>query len=327
VTDGEKTVLAVFRMPGHPAIRVSPLPESDLPAWSRLRREWEKPGQTGWTFGDLPEKIPLDDRRSDIPLCAVAALQDSGNHVDLRLFGSSRLAGMTHHRGVTRLLELVLAADFGWLEKEVVISKETAVRCAAFAKRERIQAALFSSVKKHVFSTDYSAIRSREAFDAEARRIKNEIMHIRGTIAPLFDKSILLLTESLSQIDRSARMHPSKNSSAMKTTLKAEGGAFLAALFQPDFTYSRLLEYPRYLAAFRKRVEVAFDDPSRYRQSVSIIEVLVDKADKLKDRKDQLEIRDMIEELAISLFAQQSVKTKFPVSEKRILERIASLAA
>jgi ATP-dependent helicase HrpA len=88
----------------------------------------------------------------------------------------------------------------------------------------------------------------------------------------------------------------------------------------------------RYLTAVEKRLDTMSANPARDQQRTRAIQVLEARYEDLlatiaPDRitADVGEIRWMLEELRISLFAQQ-LGTKGPVSEKRILEAIAAIS-
>jgi len=100
-----------------------------------------------------------------------------------------------------------------------------------------------------------------------------------------------------------------------------------------DTGYDRLPHLARYLRAVTRRLGKLGEDPFRDGERMRQVQEVEDAYDELLDRLEPQhrdapavrEIRWMIEELRVSLFAQQ-LGTPIPVSEKRIrkaMERIA----
>jgi len=96
--------------------------------------------------------------------------------------------------------------------------------------------------------------------------------------------------------------------------------------------YARLPDLLRYLQAINKRMDKLTQDVNRDRAAMLRVEQvqqayqqLLAKLPKSKPISDEVEeIRYMIEELRVSLFAQQ-LGTKYQVSDKRILNLISSI--
>ena len=96
--------------------------------------------------------------------------------------------------------------------------------------------------------------------------------------------------------------------------------------------YARLPDLLRYLQAIDKRMDKLTQDVNRDRAAMLRVEQvqqayqqLLAKLPKSKPISDEVaEIRYMIEELRVSLFAQQ-LGTKYQVSDKRILNVIAEI--
>ena len=101
-------------------------------------------------------------------------------------------------------------------------------------------------------------------------------------------------------------------------------------LFMPGFVqatpWSCLQHFPRYLRAILVRLEKAPQSPQRDRVHISSLEAHWQRhcdhlerfgVARFRELKCWQEYRWMIEELRVSLFAQ-SLKTQFPVSDKRL---------
>jgi ATP-dependent helicase HrpA len=98
--------------------------------------------------------------------------------------------------------------------------------------------------------------------------------------------------------------------------------------FLLEVPYARLKDYPRYLKAARERLDKLFHAAGRDQQQLRELTPLLDKwreraaAVQAAGRHDPRldEIRWMLEELRISLFAQR-IGTAYPISLKRLEAR------
>jgi hypothetical protein len=99
----------------------------------------------------------------------------------------------------------------------------------------------------------------------------------------------------------------------------------------PDFDL--ITNLPRYLRSLRARIGKARDNPGKYRELSDRLEPYTRELDQLNrgdpSRSDTAvrEYAAMVEEFRISLFAQQEVGTRCPVSEKRLDEKLHQLRA
>ncbi len=72
----------------------------------RTRHRLEQDHLTGWSLGDLPETVPVEELGAT--LTAYPALVDTGDAAEVRLLDSPERAALAHRSGVTRLLMLAL---------------------------------------------------------------------------------------------------------------------------------------------------------------------------------------------------------------------------
>jgi hypothetical protein len=112
---------------------------------------------------------------------------------------------------------------------------------------------------------------------------------------------------------------------SIKTDLKMELSWYIDELKNGNLGYELFKQYPRYMKAFRFRIQRNTSDPAKYREKNQQLSWYRKKYEELSKilydeslMKIVLPLRLMIEEFAISLFAQQEVKTTIPVSVKRL---------
>jgi ATP-dependent helicase HrpA len=112
----------------------------------------------------------------------------------------------------------------------------------------------------------------------------------------------------------------------------ADVQAQLAALVGPGFATAtgkaRLPDLLRYLQALEVRLDKMAADPARDRLNVAVVARVQAELDDLRRRvppsPELAELRWMVEELRISLFAQP-MRTRYPVSEKRLYKAMDAL--
>jgi ATP-dependent helicase HrpA len=102
----------------------------------------------------------------------------------------------------------------------------------------------------------------------------------------------------------------------------------LARLVYPGFVSAtgveRLTDVHRYIRAIGRRLEVLPADPRRDRDRMARVVGLQERLERLPRGPGRDEIRWMIEELRVSVFAQ-TLGTAFPVSEQRVDRAIAEM--
>jgi ATP-dependent helicase HrpA len=109
----------------------------------------------------------------------------------------------------------------------------------------------------------------------------------------------------------------------------------LAGLVRPGFIsetgYEQLAHLPRYLRALSYRLDKMADDPYRDQANLAKIQQLQAEYEAAVERvprgrrlgAELRQARWMLEELRVSLFAQQ-IGTAYPVSEKRVRKALGS---
>ena len=95
-----------------------------------------------------------------------------------------------------------------------------------------------------------------------------------------------------------------------------------------------LTQYPRYFKGFGLRIQRALSDPGKYLSRLENAIPYVRKSNAfwrdfanypLENQELIFDFCMMVEEFKISLFAQQEIKTLFPISPKRLDEKLEEL--
>jgi ATP-dependent helicase HrpA len=168
-----------------------------------------------------------------------------------------------------------------------------------------------------VFLDGQEPLRSAAALDARIAA------HRAGIGLPLqeISRSVQTSLERLARI----RMALPKANAATAADIRSQLAWLVPAGFLLVTPWERLKEFPRYLQAIEQRIEKHARDPKRDAQLTAQIAPLEAryrervKAERGARRPGDDEYRWLLEELRVSLFAQQ-LKTRVPVSARRIDE-------
>ncbi len=295
------------------------------------RRQWEKENLTGWDFGRLPEDIELTGRHG-VTGCAYPALQAQGETVHLRLFADSREAEASHAPGVSALYAIYFADRLKQLKKNLSLGGELKEQAALLGSARQVERSVLERVKKDLFQRSW---RSPEEFmkhaDAVQPRILSHGQEVITAIAPVL-RSLAETHDGLQKLMLKNRSHP-----AVAKFLQA-ALAEMRVLIPEDFIlrydFDRMRHLPRYLKALSMRAERGSlnlaSTESKLRQAAIYTAKLqeiqdtmgADASEEKRNKADEL--RWMIEEYKVSLFAQE-LKTPYPVSPKRLDQLIQEI--
>ena len=283
-------------------------------------------GETTWAFGDLPESTTR--RRAGHEVLVHPALLDEGATVGLGVFGSADEAAARHRLGVARLVLLALPrAD------PVVDGLSNAEKLGLAASPYPSVAQLVEDCRLAVVLEAVDArepIRTEAAYDALVTVAGAGLAdRVRGVLA-----DVLRALEGWRDADRALSGRADMTQLPALADLKAQ----LARLVHPGFVgeagTAQLRRYPAYFSALRQRRDRLDDgvaavnrDRQQLAQLTDLEGAYLHAVAALPDGRPPgavlRQVRWMLEEYRISLFAQQ-VGTAGPVSDQRIRKALAS---
>ncbi len=294
--------------------------DESLSAWKKGREKWEKRGITQWDFGELPERIPLEE-----PLVAYPGLEPAQGGVNLLLFQVQEQALASHKKGVRWLLARHFARDLKYLRKNLALPKDAAPAAGYFGGTAAVQEAMYERLLVHLFEKDFRR-------DEELKEYIHKIAPALLAKSNAFRDLILSILEAYHQVQMA--LHSMKGAKGQHSELCVKIRQELEALIPHDFMerydLDRLAHLPRYLKAMQIRSEKGTNDPEKHRLKSEQLDGFIKALQELRDtpsspasreKKEAVEtFRWMIEEFKISLFAQD-LKTPFPISGKRLEEK------
>ncbi len=271
-------------------------------------------GLTSWTFGELPELLEIVQGK--LTLIGFPALVDKGTHCDLEVFDDPTVAARTHRIGLRRLFALQFKEQLKFVEKNIPGLQQMGMQFMAMGSQEElrdqiIQKAIDIACLQDPLPTDAAAFNKRkDEGKSRLTLLVNEIARLVSQVLTEFHG----LPKKLQGINAQA---------AADMTGQLQG--LVNKRFLLDNEYSQIAHFPRYLKAMNVRLEKLRADPTRdtrlmaeWNQAAShFMRAAKDRlAGKNTDPK-MVEFRWMLEELRVSLFAQE-LRTPMPVSSKRL---------
>ncbi len=271
---------------------------------------------TQWDFGDLPDEIVF--MRNGRQLTGYPALIDQGDSVAIRLFDTQATAETVMRSGIRRLLCLALKDQLKQLEKNLPGLREISVQLAARVIPGDLKQDMLTAIIDRALLSDDLLPRTESAFIEQRQRAKHRLPEVSA-----------FLSGMLQQIGREYQTLLQKFTKIRVSKVKAELNTQLDNLIYPGFVsntpWNNMLQMPRYLKGMGLRVEKLFVNPERDEHNSLEVNALwqqyLQRLAKHQEieyvDKNLSEFRWQIEELRISLFAQE-LKTAYPVSVKRL---------
>lgn len=283
----------------------------------------EQSGLHIWSFADLPQCYEQKQRGFSVK--AFPAIVDEKDAVGIKLFETEFEQAVAMQQGLRRLLLLNVPSPIKYLHEKLPNKAKLGLYFTPFGRvLDLIDDCIACAVDKLI--ADFGGfVWDEVGFEKLRDFVRENLNEVTVDIAQKVEQ-ILSLNHALNQ----------RLKSKMDFTMAfafSDIKAQLSGLIYPGFVqksgYDRLPDLQRYLQAVDKRIDKLAQDVNRDRAAMLRVEQvqqayqqLLVKLPKSKPISDEIaEIRYMIEELRVSLFAQQ-LGTKYQVSEKRILNLI-----
>jgi ATP-dependent helicase HrpA len=284
----------------------------------------EKSGLTDWTFGDLPRSF--SEHRNGLTVAGYPALVDEGRTVAIRLQETERDQAAAMWAGTRRLLLLTMPSVIDVVQRQ--LSNQQKMTLLAGPHRnvgELLDDAISAAVDQLMEAA------GGPAWNLTAFSILRDA--VRSDLAD----TVLTILQQVEQVLGHARTVDKQISRASSPALLASLSDIrgqLEGLVHPGFITEtgaqRLPDLVRYLRGMEQRLGKLASNAARDRSGMAIVETLTEEyRKKLRavptgkyPSPALLEVRWMLEELRISLFAQ-TLGTPYPVSDKRIRKALA----
>ncbi|WP_136430045.1 ATP-dependent RNA helicase HrpA [Haemophilus influenzae] len=284
----------------------------------------EQSGLHIWSFADLPQCYEQKQRGFSVK--AFPAIVDEKDAVGIKLFETEFEQSVAMQQGLRRLLLLNVPSPIKYLHEKLPNKAKLGLYFTPFGRvLDLIDDCIACAVDKLI--ADFGGFVWDEAgFEKLRDFVRENLNEVTVDIAQKVEQ-ILTLTYQLNQ---RLKGKMDFTMAFALSDIKSQLADLVYQGFVQKSGYDRLPDLQRYLQAVDKRIDKLAQDVNRDRAAMLRVEQvqqayqqLLAKLPKSKPISDEIaEIRYMIEELRVSLFAQQ-LGTKYQISDKRIANIIS----
>ncbi len=279
----------------------------------------EKAGLKQWDFGDLPQTLSFE--RDGLKVTGYPALEDDIESVSVKLFDTEREAIDNHRKGVCRLMRFELKEQIKQLEKSLPNFNQYALTLRSIFSPEDLREDMVTAIVDRAFigeddlpqnNADFMKLKARARTRLPA--VTQAIVRQVGQVATEYQ----LLTVQQSKMPATVNR--------LKRDIEQQLGLLIYKNCFTQTPWQYLQHVPRYLKALRLRIEKQPANPERDGKNAASVGLIwqkwQDKVSNLQQSQrevpqDLQDFRWLIEELRVSLFAQE-LKTPMPISTKRL---------
>jgi ATP-dependent helicase HrpA len=276
---------------------------------------------TTWDFGELPKEVGF--QRGRMRLCGYPALIDCHSSVKIRLLDTPQAAQRKTRDGIRRLFALRLARELKRLCRNVTSIQKLGLLYASVSDnhayphgaetqivggKDELAQEIVGAAFQHCMLGSLDEIRTRETFE-------QRVAMGQACLDPTTGEICRLLEEILTLHHRVAMQHRSiSERSGWEDSVKDIGSQLTHLVYRGfvrSVAYDRLMHYPRYLEALRRRLEKIDTAPGKERRRMRNIARLWQAYLARRETSDpaalvELEsVRWLVEELRVATFAQE----------------------
>nr|WP_237565597.1 ATP-dependent RNA helicase HrpA [Ornithinimicrobium cavernae] len=289
---------------------------------ARAAASIERTGLTSWTeaIGILPETF--EQQVGSRTVVGYPALVDTGRAVDVQVLGTASERDRATRVGVRRLL--LLNTTPPWKRLLALLTNQQKLSLGHNPHGSvplLLEDALACAVDSVVAEQPGARVRSAEDFDRALATVRQQavprVLQIVESLAPVLDTA--------REVSLGLQRLTAPAAADLATDLRRQLDDLIRPGFVADTGYRRLPHLRRYLAGMAERLEKGAQDLARDRDRMATVhtvegeyaEFLASLPPHRRADEDVVEIRWMLQELRVSLFAQR-LGTPQPVSPKRI---------
>jgi ATP-dependent helicase HrpA len=269
---------------------------------------------TSWTFGELPELLEI--AQGKLTLIGFPALVDKNTHCDLEVFDDPTVAARTHRIGLRRLFALQMKDQIKFIEKSIPNLQQMGMQFMSMGTQEELREQIINK------ALDIACLQDPLPIDAASFAKRKD--EGKSRLVLLVNEIARLLSQVLTEfhgLPKRLQGLPQQAAQDMQQQLQG----LVHKRFLQENEYSQLSHFPRYLKAMNVRIEKLRGDPARdtklmaeWQQAAAAWQrANRDKSAGKNTDPKMVEFRWMLEELRVSLFAQE-LRTPMPVSAKRL---------
>ena len=285
---------------------------------SSAARDLEATGLTTWTVGTLPREVQSGAVRGH------PTLVDEGSTVGVRVLGTAAEQAAEHWLGTRRLLELTLPSPVKAISGRLTNSAKLALTRNPHGSVPATLQDCVTAALDALLAAAGGPVWDEAGFAALRDAVRADLVPAVEDVLRQVEKVLTAWYSVRARLDAETRPALATSTADMRCQLDA--------LVHPGFVTATgragLADVLRFLQALEVRLDKLPGDPARDRLSTAQVAQVQREVDDAVARvppspeRDQL--RWMVQELRIGLFAQP-MRTRYPVSEKRIHKAIDAL--
>jgi len=237
-----------------------------------------------------------------------------------------------HRQGVAALYGLHFSRELKDLKKALTLPEPLRTWADDFGGIRNVTNLILEKVKRDLFAVD---IRTEEGFHSHARQVRDRILisgqDVIRAVEPLL-KAYAITARDLRNLEIQNRQNSGPR--AFLVQIRREMEELLPEDFLCRWSAERLKHTPRYLKALKIRADRGLLNREKDQRREQEIRPFVDRLMEISNNlpayvsaeKSQAlaDFSLMVEEYKVSLFAQE-LKTAFPVSARRLEEKLSEI--
>ncbi|GAA5187675.1 ATP-dependent RNA helicase HrpA [Ferrimonas gelatinilytica] len=286
----------------------------------------EQSGLTDWTLGTLPTSY--EQKRGAYAVKAFPALVDEGESVAVKLFDSEERARAAHRAGLRKLLLINVPNPVKYLQQKLPNKSKLAMYFNPFGRVDLLIADCIDAGIDEILATHHLTVEDPASFAEARERVRAEL---DDTVVAIGTKVEAVLT-TRGAIAKKLKGRIALELAFAMADIQAHLDKLVYKGFVADTGWDRLDDLARYLKAIERRLEKLPVDPQRDKLQLLKIQKVEQAYQQALNKLPKGQavpeaysaIRWMLEEYRVSCFAQ-NLGTKYPISDKRIMNAIHEL--
>ncbi|KIO48109.1 ATP-dependent RNA helicase HrpA [Nitrosospira sp. NpAV] len=275
-----------------------------------------------WDFGDLPEEIAFT--RAGKKLTGYPALSEREGKVAIHLFDTRELARGSMRGGVRQLLRFELKEQLKQLERNLPGLNQAALQLQTLINPGMLKEDMLNAIVDRAFIADDALPRGEKDFIAQRQRARVRLPAVTEAVTRIVQNAANECQPLLMKLSMAGGSF-TKSRGDLAGQLRLQLDKLVYPGFLGATPWDRLQHLPRYLKGMALRLDKYLANPERDSRHGGVVAGLWNQYEQRLERHRKagindpilIEFRWQIEELRISLFAQE-LKTPYPVSVKRL---------
>lgn len=283
----------------------------------------EQDNLTDWNFGTLPHIY--EAKQKNYVVKAYPTIIDNQNSVSIKLVDSKQEQQRLTKLGLRRLLILNIPSPIKYLHEKLPNKSKLGLYFNSFGTVLSLIDDCIACAVDYLIEKNNQTIENQEQYQQLLDYTK---AHINETVVDIAKQVESILTLHFN-INKKLKGRVDLSLAFALSDIKQQINNLIYKGFVAKSGYHRLNDIHRYLLAIEKRIEKLMQNTSKDRQAMNTVEEvknlyenwLNSLTENQRLQQQVINIRWMIEELRVNLFAQQ-LGTPYPISAKRIKQQI-----